>query len=119
MLRMDDVHRTEYHVDSSLLISTKDIITNLRVPKDKGWCLGTPRRCPSRRPSAGAVRPLPRPQSAQSSMHLRQTTILSLRLGLLREYFLTVIRRTRDFLSKKPATRLTYLPSGDSKVYRI
>lgn len=42
----------------------------------KGWCPGSRRRCPSRRPSAGAVRPLPRTQRGQSSMHLHTHTNL-------------------------------------------
>lgn len=47
------------------------------VPRGRGSCPGTPRRCrPSRRPSAVAVRPLPS-QFGQSSMHL-STNIHSL-----------------------------------------
>lgn len=51
-------------------------LTSGGLPKGTGWCPGSRRRCRSRRRSAGAVRPLPRPpprpQSAQSPMHLRQ-----------------------------------------------
>lgn len=45
-------------------------------PTGRGWCPGSRPRCRSRRPSAGAVRPLPIPQRRQSSMHLQKNKVL-------------------------------------------